>query len=362
MNHPLQRPAIAVSGIGEVGPAPADSRSIAEMVLDAVEAALRDAGCGFDDIDATVTASIDLLDGLTASNIAVTEVVGAVMAPETRIAADGLAAVIHAACQLWAGAYERVLVVAHGKASMAHQDTLTQWALDPIFAQPLGVSFRVCAGLEASRLAARDPGAVNRWAEIAAHRLSTMNGKQYSAREVLASPIVASPIRELMCAPDADGACAVVLQVGARRPGDVCLAGVGHDLTTHNLGDRPGRPPGVPSGTWEGLGRAYGRACAMAAIGNSTTAFGLAEPSCRYAHEEDLFTSVTGIAPSTPMSPTGGLFAGAVPVVAGLSRFAAAVRRLRQVPETGSAVAHGTWGPAGQAHAVAILDTGATTS
>ena len=92
MNQPI--PEVVVAGLGQAGPKPADDRSIAEMVLAAVQAALSDAQLGYADLDAVVTASVDLFDGLTASNIAVTEVVGAVMKPETRIAGDGLAAAV----------------------------------------------------------------------------------------------------------------------------------------------------------------------------------------------------------------------------------------------------------------------------
>ena len=112
---------ISIAGVGRTMPCHEDRRSIPEMVLEAAEQALADAELSVTTVDAVVTASVDLFDGLTASNIAVTEVVGAVMKPETRIAADGLAALVHGACPLWAGAYETVLVVAHGKASMAPQ-------------------------------------------------------------------------------------------------------------------------------------------------------------------------------------------------------------------------------------------------
>ncbi|MCP4299133.1 MAG: hypothetical protein GY783_00990, partial [Gammaproteobacteria bacterium] len=70
---------VAIAGWGLSGPVPEDLRSIPEMALDAVQQALANAAMSYDDIDAVVTASVDVFDGLTASNIAVTEVVGAVM-------------------------------------------------------------------------------------------------------------------------------------------------------------------------------------------------------------------------------------------------------------------------------------------
>lgn len=83
----MTRRPVFVAGCGQIGPVADDPRSIPEIVLQAVEGALEDAGITHKDIDAVVTASVDILDGLTASNIAVTEVVGAVMKPEARIAA-----------------------------------------------------------------------------------------------------------------------------------------------------------------------------------------------------------------------------------------------------------------------------------
>jgi len=347
----------AVAGVGETGPVPVDERSIPEMALDAVEAALEDARLGLGDVDAVVTASVDLFDGLTASNVAVTEVVGAVMKPETRIAGDGLCAAIHGACELLAGACETVLVVAHAKASMAPHWALTEWAMDPVYLQPLGVDFLVCAGLQARVLAQGDAGAEARWAELVAERLADARGgagaPAPSAEEVLASPPLAAPLRRGMAAPLADGACAVVLtsRSPAAREGPVVrVAGAGWDLDPHSLGERD-------LARWEGLRRACSRAYAAAGLDQADPGLELAEPSCLFAHEEELFREAAGVGTDVALSPTGGLFAGAVPVVAGLSRLVAAARALR-AGAAGRALAHGTWGPAGQAHVVAVLEAG----
>jgi acetyl-CoA C-acetyltransferase len=341
-------PDVVVAGLGETGPQPADGRSIAEMVLAAVQAALADAGLGYEDIDAVVTASVDLFDGLTASNIAVTEVVGAVMKPETRIAGDGLAAALHAACQIRAGAYDVVLVVAHAKPSMADFQDLSEWALDPIYLQPLGLDFLACAGLQASAMAAADPAAPERWAETAARRLNAADGlaEPSTAAQVLESALVATPLRAGMCAPLADGACAVLLRAGGPGPR---ITGLGHDLDAHLPGDRD-------PAAWPGLSRALARALKGSGSAVSDRVFDLAEPSCFYAHEEELFVGATGLGPDTEISPCGGLFGGAVPVAAGLTRLQAAAQRLRADPDCRRALVHGSWGPAGQGQVVAILE------
>lgn len=349
------RQPIFIVGVGETGPLAQDPRSIPEMVLAAVGMALADARMGYGEIDAVVTASVDLFDGLTASNIAVTEVVGAVMKSETRIAADGLAAAIYAACELRSEAYQTVLVAAHGKASMSDYRSLTRWAMDPIHLQPLDVDFLVCAGLQASAIAGAYGGAQRRWAELAAHRRSSAAPGGFaaalSAEAVLASPVVAAPLLEGMCAPLGDGAAAVVLSVRLPTPERrrVRLAGMGYDLEAHAMGDRE-------LTRWEGLGRALQRACADAGIGGPKAAIDLAEPCCLYPHEEELFRDACAIGGETVISPGGGLFGGTAPVVAGLSRLIAAARGLREHRRYRRALAHAAWGPAGQGQAVALLE------
>lgn len=344
-HHP-DRPDVFVLG-GHLELCPEDPRSIPEMVLAAVEGALADAGLGWDDIDAVVTASVDLFDGLTASNIAVTEVVGAVMKPETRIAADGLVAAIHAHHQLRAEAYETVLVVAHGKASMAPYWDLTAWAMDPIFLQPLGVDFLTFAGLQANLLADVDPTAVHRWAELAQRRTG-LGGATASIEDILTSPILASPIRAGMAAPFGDGACAVILGTSPTDRSCPRVMGIGQDLATHG-------PDGRDLADWAGLGRAVTAALVGAGIDDPSDAFDVVEPSCLFPHEEELFRAAVGIDDDATISPTGGLFTGTAPVVSGLYRLLASVRAIEGRPGA-KALAHGTWGPAGQGQAVMILE------
>ncbi len=339
---------VAVLGAHTTPFASAFPGSIAELVLGAVEQALAAAGVDWTDIDAVVTASVDLFDGLTASNIAVTEVVGAVHKPETRIAADGLAAAIHAIHQIRAEAYETVLVVAHGKASMSDHWGLTAWTVDPVFLQPLGVDALVCAGLQAALVARGDQAALRRWADVTAARIRSAGGT-LTPEAVLESPEVATPIRASMVAPLGDGACAVVLgaERAARGGRRVVVTATSHDIDLHH--------PGVRDlSTWEGLRRACDRAYAAAGIGESTSAFNVVEPSCMFPHEEELFLAAARIDAVT--SPTGGLFAGTAPVISGLTRLVEAARAIGGHPGH-RALAHGTWGPAGQAHAVAVLES-----
>ena len=64
----------------------------AELLLEAIDEALDDAGVGLDDIDNAVTASLDFYDGRTIANMSVAEVVGSYLKPESRICSDGIGA------------------------------------------------------------------------------------------------------------------------------------------------------------------------------------------------------------------------------------------------------------------------------
>lgn len=341
---------IVIAGAGQAGPSSADGRSIPEMVLVAVEAALADGGLGWDDVESVVTASVDLIDGLTASNVAVTEVVGAVMKPETRMAADGLCAAIHAVCQLRAQAYRTVLVVGHGKASMTPPAAVQLWAMDPIYLQPLGIDFRMVAGLEARILSDRDPSAVRRWAELAATRRAAAASHgvvgAIAADEILAAPVLASPLTAAMEAPAADAVYAVVLRAGGE--GRLRWIGADYDLDVHAPGDRV-------LGARPGIARAVDRARRAADLGADVT-YDLIELSCRYPHEEELVLAALGGGHGAVVSPGGGLWGGDAPCAAGLGRLVDTVRWLRSRSTRARALVHGAWGPAGQGQAIALVE------
>ena len=348
-------------------------QSIVELVAEAVEAAVGDAGIELADVNAAVTASVDLWDGRTASNVSLTEVVGAVMRPETRIAADGLAAFAHATMTVAAGAHETVLCVAHCKPSEADHLALTAWTLDPVLLQPLGLDDAACAGLQAAACGA-DP---ERWAEAvvrarerAAHDPLGPGLPVPEAGEVTAAPPLARPLTEAMAAPLLDGAVAAVLTRSAGASGRPRVAGFGYAIDEHYLGDRD--LAGVPA-----LRSAAARAVRNAGGDGQAVGDGgltVAELSAPYAHQEALFAEAIGLRGAEAgiadpdsdrggpagavgdvvLNPSGGGLAGAPPFAAGLARLVEVARRL---DGGGRGLAHGTWGPAAQAHCVVVLES-----
>lgn len=326
-----------------------DERSIPEIVYEAVSCALADARMTRDDLDYIVTASIDLFDGKVASSVLITEVIGAVMKEEARVSDDGAAAFFQAAAMILSGRKKNVLVVAHAKNTESNYDALTEWSCDPLFMQPLGVNDPVAAALQADLWLGS--GGQTEWMD----RVAAVRGN-VSMEEVRISRFLAEPLRERHRAPVCDGACAVVLTSNVeRRPSNVVVTGLGMCVESHYLGDRD--LIGCPA-----LKSAGDRAFHLA--GWKQSELDLAEISAPFAHQEILWTRALGL-PSADarrstidgvsLNPSGGWFAGNPYVVAGLERICCAAEAVR-AGRASKALAHGCWGPAGQGHAVVLLE------
>jgi acetyl-CoA C-acetyltransferase len=319
------KPQVSILGIGRTDFAPQPGTAVTELVYRAVHAALADAGLTMRDVDARVTASVDLWDGLTASNVTITEVVGAVMRPETRVAGDGLLAVCQGVMSIMAGAYQTVLVVAHCKATMGDRWGITNWTFDPIYQQPLGLDDFSAAALQASALAVRstprsDSGVVLDGAGVPNYEQS----------------------RLLPC-PPADGAAAVIL---SSRPAPVTIRGMGWAIDEHYLGDRD--LTDSPA-----LRQAARRAYALTGINDPKRELTFAELSNHFDYQRALWASVLGLDGFPNLNLSGGLSRGVPPFVAGLDRLIEIVLRLRE--KSGIGLAHGCWGPAGQGQVVMVV-------
>lgn len=300
----LKMQPVSIVGIGRTEYAPKPGIPIPEMVHQAVQMALDDAGLAMVDVDARVTASVDLWDGLTASNIAITEVIGAVMKPEARVAGDGLLAICQGAMSILAGHYQVVLVVAHCKTSMGNRWGITNWVFDPIFQQPLGLDDFLAAALQTSTLG-------------------------------LAAP----PVSSL----PADGAAAVILSA---MPAPIAIHGMGWALDEHYLGDRD--LTSSPA-----LREAARRAYALAELSDPQRDLSFAEISDYFDYQRTLWASALALNSFPNLNLSGGLARGVPPFVAGLDCLIEVVLRLRRNP--GMALAHGCWGPAGQGQVVVVV-------
>ncbi|MGH7898708.1 MAG: thiolase domain-containing protein [Candidatus Binatia bacterium] len=229
----MKRP-VAVAGFGQTHHKSRRSDvSIAELVREAADRALADAGLEYGDIDAVVFGKApDMLEGVMQPEQYLVGAVGGHMKPMIRIhtagsvgASTALAGVSHVA----SGMFERVLAIAWEKQSEGN----AMWALSPTlpFTAPLvaGAGGFFSPYVRAWMRRTGCPPHIGPMVAVNA-RENAMRNEYAHLREpmtmedVLQSPVLWDPIRYGETCPSSDGACAVVLasaevaRKGPRRP------------------------------------------------------------------------------------------------------------------------------------------------
>ena len=222
-----------------------DDVSQPELVREAAEAALADAGVRPAEVDAVLMANMELFEGRALPELWVGEGAFAAGRPCMKIATGGTSGTsgcIAAFHQVEAGLFDTVLVVGFEKHSEGHSQTgmaLTDPFWDRVVASGAvgnfalsisqylverGVSERQAAlvAVKARRNAARNPHAHLRMAEL-------------TVDDVLTSRMLADPVRLLDMCPQSDGACAIVVASAdsarrrCRRPAWVLAVATRHE-------------------------------------------------------------------------------------------------------------------------------------
>lgn len=352
-----------------------------ELVYEVVRELLDQTGVPMAAIGSMVTASQDWYDGKTISGMTVNEVVGAYLKAEAKVAGDGLQALLYGSARVLAGAFPFTLVVAHCKESESDPREVTPTMFDPYVERPLGLHEHVAAALQARFLLGSGAATEEDLARVSRkdHRHAMGNScaqraGDFSIEQILGSPVVADPLRELMMGPVSDGACAILLADAehARPFGEraVWIVGLGNSTDAYWTERDLGRA--------EALEQAAARAFRQAGVADPRREIDFAEISARYAHEELLYIEALGLAESGqaasqlaancfdlggefPVNPSGGQLAGNPTTVAGLARAVEAWRELtgasgdRRIPRASRALVHGQGGICGQNHSVAVV-------
>jgi acetyl-CoA C-acetyltransferase len=330
-------------------------------------------------IEGAVTVSDDLFDARTISDGAVTDVVGAHFGSEEKVAADGAQGVYYAASTILAGHHDVVLLAGHCKESQAaSRNMVTHLAFDPFFTRPVGLDYLCAAALQAQAYLARSGVTETQLADLVvrARHWAAMNPVAQETApltidQVLASPMIADPIRNAFMYPVSDGAIAMIL-AGEKRALEltdkpVWITGLGNCYDSFFLGERD------LAGNFA-LERAAKRAYAMARVSKPETAFDVVEIADQYAHQLPQYAEGLGLCKAgrewldnggpdkQNVNRSGGMIAGNPLILGGLARVAEAVLQLRgeagerQVAGAKRAVAHGATGPAGQLQTVVVLE------
>jgi acetyl-CoA C-acetyltransferase len=354
------------------------------MVLDCVEQILKQTGVTFDlkkGIRNVVTCSDDVFDARTISDNALTDVVGAHYRGEEKMAQDGINGLGYAMACILSGHDEVVLLAGHCKESQSESRRMcTNLAFDPFYCRPLGMDFTNVNALQARAYQAKSGIREEHLAKIVVR--SRKNGarnpfarenRMVTETEVMKSPMLADPLRELHHYPVTDWAVAFLLSNEERakeftdRP--VWITGFANCMDTYFLGDKD-----LASNF--SLKKAAGKAYQMAGIKDPRKEIHLFELNDALAYQLPMWAEGVGLCEEGKggrwidegwmekhrVNLSGGMLNGNPVMIGGLARATEAVIQLRgeagslQADGVRKALAHGTTGAAGQHQAVIILE------
>jgi acetyl-CoA C-acetyltransferase len=356
--------------------------TFADIIFEATSKALQDARMTIKDVDNVVTVSNDFWDGRTISSMAVMDACGAYEKNVSTVEGDGTFGVLYGMLRILSGSFGTTLVAAHCKGSESISSLITNGMFDPIYQRSLGLDAITSSALQARAYLDKYGISEEQCARVSVKNHGNAINNPYaqlpmdiSVKDVLASKVLADPIKLLDASPISDGAAAVILasEERARKIGQkpVWINGIAHCAEAYFLGDRDLAE--CPS-----LEAASKKAYAMAGIRNPAKEIGAAEIYDAFSYMELLWSEGLGFCGrgeggkfldsgksqmkgNLPINPSGGVLSAHAVLVAGLARVAECVLQLRgeggarQVEGAKTAVAHGINGPCGQSHCVIVL-------
>jgi len=356
--------------------------NIQEMMFGIVRRLFDRVGIDRSSIDTMVSSSSDYWQGISCSNSYYFDAAGANLKSGSKAAEDSGLGFIYGVMRILSGQYKTALVVSVTKCSESPSvHTLTHMSADPFFQRPVGLNETVVAGLQAREYMNRYGLKEEELARVVMKNLKNASKNPYAHRgaeltveDVLASPMMVDPLREMDIPSTSDGACAILLanEKTAKDLTDtpVWVKGVGWSSNHTFLGDQDLLNGSLP--------KAAEMAYQMADVKDPIEEIDVAEICDISSFHEILWMEQLGFCPvgkgrdlinegvtttngKLPVNSSGGLF-GANPYVArGLIRIAEAAMQLKgeagdhQVPDVKRALAHSVHGLGGQLHSVVIL-------
>jgi acetyl-CoA C-acetyltransferase len=357
--------------------------SVSDLVYEVTVKALDDAGLTIRDIDTVVTVSNDFWDGRTISSMAVQDACGSRHKDISTVEGDGLFGIFYGLMRILSGSFSTALVVSHMKGSESSMNLITNAMFDPIYARMLGLDAVTSAAMQARAYMDRFGITQEQCAKVSVKNHGNAGNNPYAqlpmdltVEDVMASRILADPIKLLDASPITDGAAAVILAGGEAvtraRTRPVWIRGAGHCADAYHLGDRD-------LAVSPALRKAAEKAYAMAGVRDPAREIDVVELYDAFSYQELLWLEGLGLCPEggagrliddgvtamegpLPVNPSGGCLSAHAVLVAGMVRLIEGVLQLRgeagdhQVAGCRRALAHGTNGPCGQSHCVMVLE------
>ena len=359
-------------------------QTYAELVFEVVKKLHNELGITKDDVGSIITSSNDFNDGRTIADMAIQDAVGAVGKSESRVSGDGAFAYAYATMRILSGEYDTVLVVSHSKCSEISQYLVNNSIFDPYYQRALGLDQVSAAGLMANMYANKYGVTEEQAAKVAVkNRRNALNNpyahlqKEVTVDEVLNSPMMAYPLKELDLPPFSDGAVAMLVtnKEKAREFTDTPVWLVGHANCTdaYYLGHRN-------MTELIGLELAAKEAYRMAGIKNPIEEIDVAEVYDAFTYHELMSYEALGfcgkgeggklidsgeteMSGTLPVNPSGGVLSSNPAMANGLVRVAEIALQLmgkaekRQVPDAETGLANGMNGICSQGNCVLIFQT-----
>ena len=373
---------VAVIGVGQTKYESGKRETFHELVWEAANKALKDAGITIKEIENVVSVSSDFWDGRTISCMAISDTSGGFNKDVTTVEGDGTFGALYGMMRILSGSFGTTMVVAHHKGSESNMNGITNTSFDPLVERKLGLDAVSAGALQARRYMTVTGASEQQFAMVSVKNHGNAMRNPFAqlpmditVEDVMASRMLATPLKKLDCSPVGDGAAALVLAAerNAKKLSTnkkrVWLKGVGHCSDAYRLGDRD-------LADTKALKAAAKKAYAMAGVTPNDIdvaevydAFSFMEPMWL----EGLGLCEEGMGPEMeergtfdfngklPVNPSGGRLSANPVQVAGLAAMAECVLQLRgeagkrQVKGAETALAHGINGVCGQSHCVWIL-------
>ena len=357
--------------------------SVRGLSFEVTKTVMDKVGITREELGTIVASSSDYWQGMGCSNVFHYDAAAGYLKDSTKAEDDSGLALAYGYMRVRSGHFDTCLVIGITKCSeVASIPTLTSIYNDPFYQRPVALEEASAAALQASQYMNKYGASEEHGAKVAAKNLKNALFNPNAHRkmratvdDVMESPVTAYPLRELMCCPASDGACAVILanEKKAKELTDnpVWITGINWRVEPYFMGDRDLLEN-------QALKTASQKAYEMAGIKNPVKELCVAEVCEPYAFQELLWyeamgfcgkgegaklldDGVTEMGGELAVNPSGGVLSTNPFCARGVIRAAEGALQLwgkageRQVPDAEKALVHSVHGLGGQLHTVAIL-------
>jgi acetyl-CoA acetyltransferase len=326
----------------------------AQLLLEAITAAVTDAGITRREVDFTCAGSCDYVAGQAFSFVSNIDAIGAWPPKrDSHVEMDGAWALYEAWLRLQLGDIDVALAMGSGRSSTADPSLIYPMEMDPYYLAPLGTDAASFAAIQARTLLDAGKVTERQMAEIAARTRrdakdnpNTQVAGDFDVDTLLAGDYVNAPLRRHDLPPVTDGACAVVI-ARADKARELCerpvwITGFAHCSELHYPGMRD--LTSSPSTT-----------LAAKAAGVDERPVEVAELQTAFTHEEPVLVEALGLGADVAVNPSGGPLAANPIMATGLIRVTEAARQVRDLGRRRT-LAHSTSGPCLQQNLVCVLE------